>query len=239
VSDTSGVRLTEEVSEFRSGGTRTGKLGFLAADGRPLVAPVWFLVEDGQLVFNTGAGTARGRALLRDTHVVMCVDDEAPPYPFVQVQGIVSSSEEPADLLGTATRIAALHGHGAGRGVRHAQCGARRAGGADPAHQDHRGVRRDGLSSTVSPVSPVSPVEERPRQVRPRGEDRARRWAGQLGEDPADQRGVQERQVGGGHEGQLGARVGGGVQPGGQPHQRTEPGPKVGHQDGSGGRPGQ
>ena len=55
-----------EISAFLSGGTRTGMLGFAGADGRPLVTPVWFIVEDGCLVFNTGKETAKGRALARD-----------------------------------------------------------------------------------------------------------------------------------------------------------------------------
>ena len=42
--------LTPEVVAFLSDGTRTGKLGWTAADGRPLVAPVWFVVEDGELL---------------------------------------------------------------------------------------------------------------------------------------------------------------------------------------------
>ena len=36
-----------QVREFLSYGTRTGKLAYLAPSGRPLVAPVWFVVEDG------------------------------------------------------------------------------------------------------------------------------------------------------------------------------------------------
>jgi nitroimidazol reductase NimA-like FMN-containing flavoprotein (pyridoxamine 5'-phosphate oxidase superfamily) len=55
-------------------GTRTAVLGYPASDGRPLVAPIWFLVEGGQLVFNTGRDTAKGRALARDPRVAMCVD---------------------------------------------------------------------------------------------------------------------------------------------------------------------
>jgi nitroimidazol reductase NimA-like FMN-containing flavoprotein (pyridoxamine 5'-phosphate oxidase superfamily) len=54
------------VRDFLAHGTRTGKLAFLAADGRPLVAPVWFIVEDDSLVFNTNSQTAKGRALARD-----------------------------------------------------------------------------------------------------------------------------------------------------------------------------
>jgi general stress protein 26 len=54
---------------------------------RPLVAPVWFIVDNGDLVFNTGAKTAKGRALKRDPRVTICVDDPHPPFSFVQVQG--------------------------------------------------------------------------------------------------------------------------------------------------------
>jgi PPOX class probable F420-dependent enzyme len=99
-------QLSDEVIEFLSTGTRTGKLAYLAADGRPLVAPVWFIVEDGNIVFNTGKDTAKGRALARDSRVAMTVDDERPPYSFVQVQGVAGTSEDPQQLLDTATRIA-------------------------------------------------------------------------------------------------------------------------------------
>jgi PPOX class probable F420-dependent enzyme len=108
------------VRDFLSHGTRTGKLGFLAASGRPLVAPVWFIVEDGSLVFNTGKDTAKGRALARDPRVSLCVDREEPPYAFVQVQGEAELSENPAELLRTATAIAARY-MGAGRAAEFGQ----------------------------------------------------------------------------------------------------------------------
>jgi PPOX class probable F420-dependent enzyme len=101
--------LSEDVIAFLSDGTRTAKLGYVAADGRPLVAPVWFVVDGNQLVFNTGKQGAKGRALDRDPRVVVCVDDEHPPFSFVQVQGIASTSEDPEDLLDTATRIASRY----------------------------------------------------------------------------------------------------------------------------------
>ncbi|WP_319452820.1 MULTISPECIES: PPOX class F420-dependent oxidoreductase [unclassified Mycobacterium] len=104
------AELTDDVITFLSEGTRTGKLGYVAADGRPLVAPIWFVVEDGQLVFNTGSDTAKGRALRRDPRVVLVVDDDRPPYSFVQVQGTASiSAVDPDELLRTATRIAARY----------------------------------------------------------------------------------------------------------------------------------
>ena len=98
-----------EVSAFLQAGTRTGKLSYTGADGRPLVAPVWFIVEDGRLVFNTGKETAKGRALARDSRATLCVDLEEPPYAFVQVQGNAELSEDPGELLRTATAIAARY----------------------------------------------------------------------------------------------------------------------------------
>lgn len=94
-----------DVREFLTQGTRTGKLAYVAADGRPLVAPVWFIVEDEELVFNTGARTAKGKALARDPRVAISVDLEQPPYAFVQVQGLAKVSEDPAELIRTATAI--------------------------------------------------------------------------------------------------------------------------------------
>jgi PPOX class probable F420-dependent enzyme len=98
-----------EVSAFLQAGTRTGKLSYTGADGRPLVAPVWFIVEDGCVVFNTGKETAKGRALARDSRATLCVDLEEPPYAFVQVQGDAKLSEDPGELLRTATAIAARY----------------------------------------------------------------------------------------------------------------------------------
>jgi PPOX class probable F420-dependent enzyme len=99
------AELSAEVVAFLSEGTRTAMLGYLAADGRPLVAPVWFIVDDGELVFNTGRESAKGRALARDSRIVICVDDPNPPYAFVQVQGIASLHDEAEELLDIATRI--------------------------------------------------------------------------------------------------------------------------------------
>jgi PPOX class probable F420-dependent enzyme len=94
-----------EISAFLTAGTRTGKLAYASADGRPLVVPVWFIVEDGCIVFNTGKKTAKGRALARDPRTTLCVDLDEPPYAFVQVQGNAELSEEPGELLRTATAI--------------------------------------------------------------------------------------------------------------------------------------
>ena len=98
-----------KISAFLSAGTRTGKLAYKGADGRPLVAPIWFVVEGGLLVFNTGKDTAKGRALARDPRATLCVDLQEPPYGFVQVQGDAELSEDLGELVRTATAIAARY----------------------------------------------------------------------------------------------------------------------------------
>ncbi|AZZ81183.1 PPOX class F420-dependent oxidoreductase [Gordonia alkanivorans] len=103
----SGTSLSDPaVREFLASGTKTGHLGYTAADGRPLVVPVWFVLDGDRLAFNTGAPTAKGRALLRDPRVAMSVDLQEPPFGFVQVQGRVVVTED----LDEVRRIATLCG---------------------------------------------------------------------------------------------------------------------------------
>ena len=98
-----------EITAFLSEGTRTGILGYSSASGRPLVVPVWFIVEDGTLVFNTGKDSAKGRSLARDPRATLCANLQEPPYGFVQVQADAELSEDPAELLRPATAIAARY----------------------------------------------------------------------------------------------------------------------------------
>ena len=101
--------LSPAIRDFLSHGSRTGKLGFVAVDGRPLVAPIWFVVHGDELWFNTGSRTAKGRAISRDPRLALCVDMETPPYAFVQVQGEAVVSEDPAELRASAALIAARY----------------------------------------------------------------------------------------------------------------------------------
>jgi PPOX class probable F420-dependent enzyme len=98
--------LDDAVRAFLSEGTRTGKLGWVASDGRPLVTPIWFVVDGDDLVFNTGAATPKGKAIARDPRLVIAVDRQEMPYGFVQVQGIAEVTEE----LDEVRRIAGLCG---------------------------------------------------------------------------------------------------------------------------------
>ena len=108
----------DETRAFLCEGTRTGKLATTRADGRPHVAPIWFVVDDdGTIVFTTGGDTVKGKALGRDPRACLCVDDERPPFSFVVVEGTVTLSADLEEMLPWATRIG-------GRYMGEAQAGA-------------------------------------------------------------------------------------------------------------------
>lgn len=99
----------DEWRAFVSHGTRTGKLSTVRADGGPHVAPVWFLLDGDDLVFNTGKATVKGRNLARDGRVAVCVDDDRPPFGFVVLQGRARLSEDLAEVRRWAARIGARY----------------------------------------------------------------------------------------------------------------------------------
>lgn len=102
----------EEYRDFLMQGTRTGKLATARRDGRPHVAPIWFVLDGGELVFMTGRDTVKGHAIRRDGRVSLCVDDENPPYAFVLVEGTTTFEDcvdIPEEGLEWSTRIAARY----------------------------------------------------------------------------------------------------------------------------------
>ena len=95
----------EEVRAFISHGTRTAKVATVMKDGRPHVMPVWFVLDGEQIVFTTGADTAKGRNLQRDPRIALVVEEDEPPFAFVHVRGRVMIHEDLDELLRFATAI--------------------------------------------------------------------------------------------------------------------------------------
>ncbi|MGW0534842.1 PPOX class F420-dependent oxidoreductase [Streptomyces sp. NPDC003032] len=94
---------------FVSHGTRTGKLSTVRADGSPHIAPIWFLLDGDDLVFNTGKETVKGRNLARDGRVALCVDDDQPPFAFVVLQGRAELFEDIEQVRHWAARLGARY----------------------------------------------------------------------------------------------------------------------------------
>jgi PPOX class probable F420-dependent enzyme len=96
----------DQAYAFLAEGTRTGKLATTRADGRPHVAPIWFVIDRDDLLFNTNSQTVKGKALLRDPRAALTVDLEEPPYAFVTVEGTVTIETGPAVMLPHSIAIA-------------------------------------------------------------------------------------------------------------------------------------
>ena len=115
----------QEIWDFLSAGTRTAHVATTRPDGRPHVTPVWFVLDgrpgDIQLDFTTCADSVKGRGLRRDGRVAVSVDDPAPPYSFVIVEGTALVSDDLGQVRAAATRIGGRY-MGAGRA---AEFGAR------------------------------------------------------------------------------------------------------------------
>lgn len=95
----------DERRAFLLHATRTAKVAVTRTDGRPHVTPVWFVLDGDDLIFNTGATSLKGRSLVRDPRVSICVDDDTPPFAFVVIEGIAEVSDDAATMLAWSTAI--------------------------------------------------------------------------------------------------------------------------------------
>ncbi|WP_078281500.1 PPOX class F420-dependent oxidoreductase [Mycobacteroides franklinii] len=99
----------EEWWAFASAGTRTGMLGLVRANGAPIVTPVWFVLHVGpdgdELIFTTGTDTLKGKAIRRDPRISLAVDDQRPPFSYVQFTAEARLTSDHDEMLEWATRI--------------------------------------------------------------------------------------------------------------------------------------
>lgn len=133
---------TEEWHEFVSSGTLTGKLGVVRADGRPHVVPIWFILDDdGCLRLTTAHDGLKAKAIRRDPRVVLCVDNQAPPYSFVKIDATAELSDGHDEMLRVATA-----------------CGARYIG---PEQAEAFGERNAVPEEVLVTLRPISVVAQR------------------------------------------------------------------------------
>ena len=88
---------------------RTAKLAIVRKDGRPHVTPVWFELDGDTLVFATWHTSVKAVNIKRDGHVCLCVDDEKPPFSYIQIEGTAILSPDSEALKYWSTRIAARY----------------------------------------------------------------------------------------------------------------------------------
>jgi len=88
-----------EINDFLTEGTRTGKLATVREDGRLHVAPIWFVWNEGKIIFGTGDSSIKAQNIRHNPQVSISVDEESPPYAFVIIQGTAKFSDNKKDIL--------------------------------------------------------------------------------------------------------------------------------------------
>ena len=99
-------KLTSEHRNFLMEQVRTAKLATVRKDGRPPVTPVWFELDGDTLVFTTWHTSIKAVNIRRDGRVCLCVDDEKPPFSYIQIEGTAVMSANSEALKYWSTRIA-------------------------------------------------------------------------------------------------------------------------------------
>ena len=99
-------QLTNENKHFLMDQVRTAKLAIVRKDGRPHVTPVWFELDGDTLVFTTWHASVKAVNIKRDGRVCLCVDDEKPPFSYIQIEGTAVLSADSEALKYWSTRIA-------------------------------------------------------------------------------------------------------------------------------------
>jgi PPOX class probable F420-dependent enzyme len=93
-------RMSEaEWRAFISDPVRPAILSTTRPDGRPHSAPIWYAVDDdGAVMFNTGVSTRKGRNLVANPNVSICVQDDRAPFSFCSIEGRAEVSDDLAEV---------------------------------------------------------------------------------------------------------------------------------------------
>jgi len=98
------LSMTEvERSEFLAA-VRVGVLAIDHPGHGPLALPIWYQWDDGVVVISMDGSSLKARLLRAAGRATMTVQDEAPPYSYVSVEGPVVVTGEMGDVLAMATR---------------------------------------------------------------------------------------------------------------------------------------
>jgi PPOX class probable F420-dependent enzyme len=80
-------RYTKAETDRFLSGRHVAVLATVAADGSPMLTPIWYLYRDGRILMRTDKQSVKTRNIERDPRVTVCVQDERAPYASVTVYG--------------------------------------------------------------------------------------------------------------------------------------------------------
>lgn len=69
------------------------------------MAPVWFVLDGQDVLFNTHETAGKAKALKREGRASFVVDGQAPPYSYVKIDGSITFEDDLEIVRATATSI--------------------------------------------------------------------------------------------------------------------------------------
>lgn len=81
-----------------------GILSIARDDKGPLALPIWYLYSGGEVTISMSSSSAKAALLRQLGRASLTVQQEAPPYKYVMVEGPVTVVHEHGDALALATR---------------------------------------------------------------------------------------------------------------------------------------
>ena len=102
------VREQEEAIALLAQGRETGKLATLRQDGSPHLVPVWFIVHDGDVVFQISDTSIKAKNLSHDPRAALTVE-VGPPHNYITAEGLVTLSDDLEQMRFFAGKIGARY----------------------------------------------------------------------------------------------------------------------------------
>lgn len=96
--------MTREERDAFLAGVHVGVLAIDEPGRGPLALPVWYEVDDGRVVISMDGSSLKARLLLAAGRATLTVQDEAPPYKYVSVEGPVTIEPSRRDGAPLASR---------------------------------------------------------------------------------------------------------------------------------------
>src|SRR5689334_1906627 len=88
------ITMTREEREAFLAGVHVGVVCIADGDRAPIAAPIWYdYAPGGDLRIVTGRDSRKGKRLVPGAKVSLCAQQEAPPYKYVTVEGVVAAVE--------------------------------------------------------------------------------------------------------------------------------------------------
>lgn len=81
--------MTQEEAEAFLADVHVGVFSIEHPGHGPLTLPVWYLFQDGEVLFYTDSTTLKARLIGPDSRATLVAQNENPPYKYVSVEGPV------------------------------------------------------------------------------------------------------------------------------------------------------